>query len=116
MTCSDSRRLRLGISLLASCCSQLKLRGPFSLKSERAGGKALMLFVTDDMADFLRLGLMTSSISGSAGPWSRQSHFVLDEALRDQLLLVAGISDDGSPERRARKRTDSVVRVRSLHW
>lgn len=114
----DSLRVRFAVNLMARCCRGLALPGSFALQGSRDGSQALVQFATDDEADFRRLGLLTSGIPtlGGEGAWKAQSGFVLDEALHDRLLKIAGAPDDRGAGRRARARDAANVATRSLRW
>lgn len=90
----DSDRLRSAVSLMARCCSKLKLQGSFALEGRLEEGEPQVQIVMDHEADFLSLCQMTSSSPTRAGAWKSQSQFVLDQALCAQLLEITGQPDD----------------------
>lgn len=112
----DSDRLRFAVNLMKRCCTGLSLQGTLAVQASRSDAQPQVQISTDDQADFQRLTLITSGTQIAETPWKGQCQFVLDEAMHQQLLEIAGEPDNRGAGRRERERRVAEVEDRILRW
>lgn len=98
----DSARLRFAANLIVRTCSHLKLKGPFAVQPSREGNSLLIQCAVTEPEDFARIGQLAGGREMAPSLWCGHRHFLLDDAVHEVLLAVAGEPDGRGAGRRAR--------------